>query len=130
MPKKRALKPRVLTAADVTFEVTTEAGDINEVAGHFATDDPKADRAQEREIIERLEAGDDSAWCGVIATATWTDEDGNEYTGSDSIWACVLSDDYTEETVAEHHGVREAALADLNRNIAARVKAYSRLVAS
>lgn len=130
MPKKRAFKPRVLTAADVTFEVTTEADDVHDVAGSFATGDDALDRAQEREIIERLEAGDDSAWCGVIVTATWTDEDGNEYTGSDSLWACVLTDDYTAETVAEHYDMRGEALADLNRNIAARVKAYSRLVAS
>ncbi len=112
---------RKLTAAEVTFDVRIEADECaseKEIRGSFATDEPDLDKQQADEILERLNSGDETAYCGVIVTATW-EHDGVEYTGDDSIWGCTLSDDYTAETVAEHHGMRETALERLNGTLAA-----------
>ncbi len=121
---------RKLTAAEVTFEVTIEADDASEkqIRGSFATGEPDLDKQQADEILERLNHGDETAYCGVIVTATW-EHDGVEYRGTDSIWGCTLSLDntYTAETVAEHHGMRDNALDDLNRTLEAAVTKGSRL---
>lgn len=119
---------RKLTAAEVTFEVYTQPDDINEreIRGSFATDEPDLDKQQADEIIRRLNDGDETAWCGVVVKATW-EHDGVEYTGRDSIWHCTLGDDYTAETVAEHHGMRDNALDDLNRTLEAAVTRGSKL---
>ncbi len=115
---------RKLTAAEVTFTIEIEQDD-SPVRGHFATDDPGADRMQEDEILDRVRNGEVEAWCGVIVTARW-EFDGHEYTGDDSIWGNVLSDEYTKEHVAEYHDMREQALADLNDSLE---RLYSRLSA-
>lgn len=120
---------RKLTAAEVSFFVTTEADEYaneKEIRGSFATDEPDLDREQCDEILERLNSGDIEAYCGVIVTATW-ECDGVEYTGRDSLWGCTLSDDYTAATVAESHGMRDEALADLNSNLEAAVTKGSKL---
>jgi hypothetical protein len=106
------IKLRKLTAAEVTFEVTTEH-EVCSVEGHFATDEPELDRKLEAEIIERLNNGDDSAWCCVVVHARW-----NGYEGWDCLGGCSLDDNYTLETVVEEHGMREEALDHLNRRIA------------
>jgi hypothetical protein len=113
---------RKLTAAEVTFEVTTEADECateTDIRGNFASGDPEyeqADREQANEIIERLRRGDESAYCGVVCKATW-EYDGRTYEGSDSVWACTLDDDYTAEVVAEEYDLRGQALDDLNRTL-------------
>jgi hypothetical protein len=119
---------RLLTAADVHCQISTEADETQFVEGHFATDEPELDRENEREIIERLQQGDDSAWCGVIVEATWTSAeervDSREriYTGRASLWGCTLSHEYTEETVAKEHGLYEQAIDDLNEQLARAVE--------
>lgn len=119
---------RKLTAAEVTFEVTIEADDASEkqIRGSFATDEPDLDKQQADEILERLNRGDVEAYCGVIVTATWA-HDGVEYTGQDSIWGNTLSDEWTAETVAQEHGMRDNALDDLNRKLEAAVTRGSKL---
>ncbi len=115
---------RKLTASEVTFTIEIEADD-SPVRGHFATDEADLDRQQEDEIIERLDNGEVEAWCGVIVTATW-EFDGQEYTGTDSLWACSLDDTYTRDNVVEYHGMKEQALDDLNATLE---RLYARLSA-
>lgn len=120
---------RKLTAAEVTFDVRIEADDCaneREIRGSFATGEPDLDKQQADEILARLNRGDETAYCGVIVTATW-EHDGVHYAGNDSIWGCTLGDDYTAETVAEHHGMRDNALDDLNRTLEAAVTKGSKL---
>lgn len=50
--------------------------------GHF--DDPE-DVAFVR---EQIRAGNVWGWCSTHVTASWTDEDGNEYTGNDYLGGC------------------------------------------
>lgn|SRR5512139_140176 len=118
--------PKRLTPADVTFEIRTEPEDT-EVRGNFMSGDPEyeqADRELEDRIIERLNSGDYEAWCGVIVEARY-----GEHLGGDSIWGNTLSDDYTADTVAEEHGMRENALAELQKEVdRAALKAAERAV--
>lgn len=117
---------RQLTATEVVFTITTEA-DESSVEGHFSTDEPELDRQNERDIIARLQAGDDSAWCGVIVTATWTSPSGVVYKDDDSIWGCSLDDSYTEAVVASTHGMHHEALAALNERLASIVESAALL---
>ena len=120
---------RKLTAAEVTFTVEIEADENaseKEIRGSFATDEPDLDREQADEILERLNNGEVEAWCGVVVKATW-EFDGETYEGVDSIWHCTLSDDYTAETVAEHHCMRDEALDALNAELERACKRGSRL---
>jgi hypothetical protein len=121
---------RKLTAAEVTFEVTIEAEEMPVRRGHFASGDAEQDKADEDAIIRRLDRGEVEAWCGVVVTATWEAPDGTEYMGRDSLWGCSLDDSYTAEVVAEHHGMREQALDDLNQVIACSIGKAKRLEAA
>lgn len=110
---------RKLTAAEVTFTVEVEADECAteaDIRGSFATDEPDLDRETADEIIRRLRRGDETAWCGVVVKATWA-FDGRTYEADDSIWGCSLDDSYTAEVVAESYGMREEALAQLNRDL-------------
>lgn len=107
--------PKKLTREDVQFEIRVEPDETcseADIRGSFATGDDDADREQADDIIRRLRAGDETAWCGVIVEARYGD-----HIGGDSMWGNVLSDDYTAETVAEHHGMFDNALAALQRDI-------------
>ncbi len=117
---------RKLTAAEVTFEVTIEAEDTPVRGNFMATDEPDLDKAEEGALLARLERGEVEAWCGVIVTATW-EHDGLTYEGRDSLWGCSLNDSYTAAVVAEHHGMQEQALDDLNRTLEAAVTKGSKL---
>ena len=65
-----ALKPRKLLASEVEFEEGCEEEFIP-VEGYMATDDYEADRANEKEILDRLNRGDNSAWCILVVKAKW-----------------------------------------------------------
>jgi hypothetical protein len=116
---------RKLTASEVTFTIELEQDDTPVRGNVMCSDEPELDREAEDEIIARLDNGEIEAWCGVVVTATW-EFDGQEYTGTDSLWGNTLSDDYTKEIVAEEHGMKEQALDDLNASLA---RLYARLSA-
>lgn len=108
------MKPRKLKLSDVEITIATKPDDRNPHQS-FDSGDPdyaEADRKLADDICERFNRGDYEAWCGVIVTATW-----EGLTGRDSIWGCSLTSDYTAETVAEEHGMRQQALDDLNAQI-------------
>lgn len=107
---------RKLTMPEVTFSIQIEADDTPVRGNVMATDEPELDKAEEDAVIARLDNGEVEAWCGVIVTATW-EFDGHEYEGTDSIWGNTLSDEYTAETVVEHHAMKEQALDDLNASL-------------
>jgi len=124
-PKQRATGParersvtmsiRELTAAEVTFTVSVEE-DHEPVRGAFASGDPEyanADRAQEDEIIERLNRGEIEAWCYVAVKASW-----NGFAATFCLGGNSLSDDYTKETVVSEYCMKEEALQRLNQTIA------------
>ena len=111
------IKLRKLTEPEVTFTVSIEPEDMS-VRGAFDSGDPDyaaEDRATEDAVIERLNAGDESAWCIVIVTAHW-----NGCYARETLGGCSLSESYTKETVASEHGMQSEALERLNRMIEAR----------
>ncbi len=94
---------------NVTFEVTIESEDIPVRGNCMASGDDAFDKKCEDEILERLENGDDSAWCCVKVTARTA----GGFEGFACIGGCTLSDDYTAEQCAEEHGLRAEALDNL-----------------
>jgi hypothetical protein len=81
-------KLRPLKAEDVTFELTIEF-EQESVRGHFGYETEAENKAAEDEIIERLDRGDERAWCWLQVTAC--DADGTE--GSDSLGCVNLGED-------------------------------------
>ncbi len=106
------LNLRKLTADEVKFEVSIEPEDHGP-EGAFASGDDSLDRADAAAIRERLENGDEGAWCVVVVTARW-----RGFTGKDSLGGCSLDDSYTAEVAAEEHDMYKLALNALNGEIA------------
>jgi hypothetical protein len=107
---------RELTASEEEFQCTSEPEfEFIGVRGNYMrTEDPEADRKAENEIIDRLERGDDSAWCRLTVTATW-----NGFTGFAGLGPCSFEDPDDPAIEAEYEDLRAAALDDLNANIVA-----------
>lgn len=105
-----------LTAEQVTFAFRLEQEEES-VRGHFGYDSEEENTAAENEIIERLNRGDERAWCWLQVTAT--DADGNQ--GTDSLGCVDLVESAGWGAQLEQH-VRETfpdlwseALAKLNQ---------------
>lgn len=101
---------RKLKESDVAFEVRVEL-DENGPEGQLMSGDPdyeEADNATEAGIRERLNNGDETAWCGIIVEASFED-----HLGGDSIWGNSLDNEYTAAVVVKEHGMRHNALASL-----------------
>lgn len=77
-----------LTAEQVTFTFRLEQ-EQESVRGHFGYETQEENEAEESAIIERLDRGDERAWCWIQVTAR--DADGNE--GSDSLGCVVLGEE-------------------------------------
>jgi hypothetical protein len=77
------------TAEQVNFTLAIEPEHVPVRGNYMASGDDEQDRADEDDLIERLEAGDDRAWCCLVVTCE--DEDGN--TATDSLGCVVLGED-------------------------------------
>jgi len=103
---------------EITIQVEPEQ---DQVHGHFASGDEDQDRELEDEIIRLADAGYVEAWCCITVTARWKGSEGSDHLGCCSH---LIRDDLpslaqqVEDTIASH-GMREQALEDLNREIAA-----------
>jgi len=108
-------KLRDLRLDEVEFTVEVEPDDCVSPEGNVSdSGDSEADEAAEREVLERLAAGDYHAWCRLVVRASWQ---GFEY--ADSVGGCVLAEGECPENHAfEVLGMRDEALAGLNRSLA------------
>lgn len=93
-------------------ELLIEPDDCRVRGNVMVSGNDTADRAAENAVLERLNNGDISAWCGVVANVTIS-----AWTGTASIWANTLDDTYTAEMVAADHGLVEEAFNDLLRTL-------------
>lgn len=80
--------PRKVTREECRITVRTEPEHIPVRGNAMASGDPQLDRELEDSIIERLETGDEWAWCYVVVTVSWGDFD-----ASASIGACSYDDE-------------------------------------
>lgn len=106
---------RDLREDEVEFEIELLEEDVP-VRGHFAGDEPEEDRKMEDEILRRLDAGDQWAWCCVKVVARW-----NGFEAFDTLGCCSYEseedfkrDGYWEDMKAEllkelNEGVRAAS---------------------
>ena len=108
---------RKIRAFEVSFEVYTRPDDLEIEGNVMASGDAAADRDAEQDVRARLEAGDETAWCGVCVKATWSCAEGVEYIGTAALWGCSLSPDYTAEIVAKEHDLNSEALSDLQARV-------------
>lgn len=105
--------PHKVTREECIITVRTEPEDMPVRGNAMASGDPQLDREVEDSIIERLESGDEWAWCRVVVNVWWGDFD-----ASASIGACSYDDEadfcqpggYFDDLVDE-------ALEDLNEQI-------------
>jgi hypothetical protein len=106
---------------NVTYTVSIAPEDIPVRGNCQVSGDDALDKAAEDEVLERLYRGDDRAWCVVKVTAKLDDYSGTAYLG-----CCSLDDTYTAEQCAEDHGMKDEALADLQRTLALAVQSGER----
>ena len=111
-----AFKP--LTESDnVRFELSVEADDIPVRGNAMASGDDDADRECENELIERLESGDETAWCHVrvVATDPETELEGEDSLGCVSLEPGAMNPTAIERRLrAAHPELWSEALARLN----------------
>ena len=122
---KRAQAPlRQLTLAEVEIDISLEPEDIPVEGNLIASGDDEADAADNAAVLERLEQGDESAWCCMVVTASWTSAAGDEYCGRATLGCCNFAPGSGRETakqseeLAALYGMQEEALAELNERLA------------
>lgn len=91
-------KCRVLTRADVGFELTVEADEDPETGDCDPEDAP-------------------DGWWIVIVKASWVSPMGVTHEGVASLGSCDLSGDNTAERVAQEHELHQSALESLNESL-------------
>ena len=110
-------KFKPLKASDVEFSVQVEMDECPVRGNLVCSDDPGQDAKDEQDVIDRLNRGDETAWCRVCVTAK--DADGNE--GSDSLGGVNMEPGLygtrLEARLREcFPDLWDEALSDLNRN--------------
>lgn len=104
---------RDLREDEVEFEIELLEEDVP-VRGHFASDEPEEDRKTEDEILRRLDAGDQWAWCCVKVVARW-----NGFETFDTLGCCS----YESEQDFKRDGYWEDMKAEVFRELNEEVKA-------
>lgn len=109
----------------VKFSFEIEAEDMSPI-GAFESGDPdyaKQEKAYEREVLERLELGDDTAWFHITVTATFDGHVGLCMLSGCSLLADLDNDGISVakrvESFARGEGLHTEALADLNEKLLA-----------
>lgn len=113
------MKLKQLTADQVEFQVSYQQDDLLVRGNALASGDAQADKECEDAILARLNAGDELAWCCITVTAAW-----NGFTASAHLGGCGLDNEQQVAEEAEAYGMKEEALANLNKAVAA---AYAQL---
>ncbi len=108
----------------VEYRVEVEAEHTPVRGNAQASGDDADDKAVEDAILAALERGQVEAWCCLVVSAHYTDEQGNEYTGLDSLGCCSFepgrSDRRLQDAIGEHvesHGMKQEALDRLLKEI-------------
>lgn len=124
---------RDLRVDEVEFTLEIEPEDLDLRGNVLACGDDAEDKKAEDEIRDRLNRGDDTAWCCLVVKATWIYElNGEEHTvkGFDSLGGCTIGEKMMSGTevekeaweLANAHAMKDSALDDLNRRLRAIVK--------
>jgi hypothetical protein len=111
-----------LTKDDVEITISAEMDDMPVNGNAIASGDYAYDELVEREILDRLNAGDAWAWAFVTVSAKW-----DAFEASDSLGGCSYE---SERDFIENSGYYDdmvsACLADLNDQI---IKTHSKIQA-
>lgn len=113
---------RKLTKKDVEFTITAEPEDMPIRGNCLASGDAAADKALEDELIERVNNGDEWAWCCAHVQASVTLADGTKVYGDDYLGGCSYASeaDFTKDDY--YRDMCNKALSDLQEKLEAMVK--------
>lgn len=102
------IKKRLLKSGEVTYTIEARPEE-DDPEGHFATDDPEADRQMIAEIKRDFLNGNVWAWCSVKVTAEWRGA-----IGVDALGGCSYKSeaDFCQEG-GYFSDMKEAAISDL-----------------
>lgn len=102
-------------ADEVEYEVEATVSDLPVRGNAMASDDEEFNKQVEDEIIDRLERGDEWAWCDVMVVAKW-----NGYEGKSS-WLGGNSykdkEDFVKNSGGYYSDLCDEALRDLENNV-------------
>jgi len=112
-PAKAALKPRTLTADEVTFTIECLEEDLQIEGNAMASGDDAVDQGVYDWIRGELERGNEWAWCCVKVTAAWGGFRGEDYLGGCS----YRSREDFEQSNGYCADMKDRALDDLNATI-------------
>lgn len=104
---------RDLREDEVEFEIELLEEDVP-VRGNFASDEPEEDRKMEDEILRRLEAGDQWAWCCVKVVARW-----NGFEAFDILGCCSYESEKDFKRDGYWEDMKAEALRELNEEVRA-----------
>lgn len=113
---------RQLTKKEITFTVSTESEDTQVRGNCMATDDPVADKQAEDEIIDRLNRGDESAWCVVVLTAQWEEFKVSSYLGACSFAEGLNGAECAKQAVEMVKDFKDELVEELNKEILAAIE--------
>lgn len=111
--KRKAPEPITERTEGVTIELTAEPEDIPVRGNVCVSDEPELDRAEEDEIIRRVEMCDTWAWCWVRVRVTY-----QGLSASDSLGACTYADENDFRTNGPYADMVAECLTQLNTLIA------------
>jgi hypothetical protein len=100
---------------EIAYTLTTEPED-SQVRGNASAIDEETDRENEDRILERLERGDEWAWCVVKVTAQAI-VNGILYTGVDYLGQCCFANEEDFKSSGYYEDMQQCALEDLASQI-------------
>lgn len=118
------MRIRELQADEVVFLVNCEEEHLP-IKGNASAIDEETDAANEKWIIDQLNAGNEWAWCCVKVTATWRGFEGADYLGGCSY---LSYEDFLKNGAYED--MKAEALHDLNAQIANQITILKELETS
>ncbi len=96
----------------ITYTITVTEDHAAVRGNAMASGDDAADKAQEDEIIRRLNSGDVWAWATVKVTATY-----EEFSGEAHLGCCSYASEADFKADAYYRDMRFEAFEDLKRNL-------------
>lgn len=103
------MKLKKLTSDEVAFSFSVEPDDIPVKGNALASGDDAADKEAEDAILDRLDRGDELAWCIIVVEAKW-----QGYRGIASLGGNTLADSAEVESTIKEHDMYTEALDNLN----------------
>jgi len=115
--------PRKLKASEVVVRLEVKPEDVS-VSGSFASGEPERDREQEREVLARLNRGDEWAWFCAKVTVSW-----GSFSATEHLGCCSYASEEDFKKGGYYDDMVTNALEELNQQVAAAWTEIAKLTA-